>query len=514
MKASAKRSSALLNVLANWGAFICGAVVSFFLAPYIVHRLGDTVYGIWALVGSVTGYLGLLDLGVRSAVTRYLARYAAEGDTEGANRMASSALALFSVSGLIALLAAATLAAVMPIFFQLSPAYLTAARLAVLIGGATVGVSLFAGVFGGTIAGLQRFTMLSGVDVTLELIRAAAVWLSLGHGGGIVQLALIQLTVSLVRLTIYRQLCRRLLPWLRLSVASVGRDAIKTIISFSGYATLLHSSGMLILYSDSLVIGAMLPVTAVTFFAIGASLTEYARTVVSGISQTLTPMASAAQAVSPHEVSRLFRRSVRLGTLAVLPILVTFLVRGPTFIELWMGASYREASGSVLRLLTISLCFAASYQIVTATMMGLNRHRSMALIYLGEGVINLVLSLALARPLGIIGVALGTAIPRLIVSCYFGPGFAREVLQVSRTTFALDAWLRPLLAMVPFGLVSLAIDHYWKVGSLLVYFSQVALALPAAVLGAWFVSLEADERAAASTWVGRRWARLAGTAAS
>src|SRR5512134_2426942 len=106
-----RRPSALLNVLANWGAFICGAAVNFFLAPFVVHRLGDTVYGIWALFGSVTGYLGLLDLGVRSAVTRYLARYAAEGDTEGANRMASSALALFSASGLLALLVAMSLAA-------------------------------------------------------------------------------------------------------------------------------------------------------------------------------------------------------------------------------------------------------------------------------------------------------------------------------------------------------------------------------------------------------------------
>ena len=513
MTPSVRRPSALLNVLANWGAFIFGAAVNFFLAPYVVHHLGDTVYGIWALVGSVTGYLGLLDLGVRSAVTRYLARYAAEGDTEAANRMASSALALFCASGLLALLLAGSVTAAMPHIFQLSPEYLTAARLAVLVGGATVGVSLVAGVFGGTIAGLQRFTLLSGLDISLELFRAAAVWLTLGHGGGIVQLALIQLAVSLLRLVTYRELCRRLLPWLRLSAANVGRSTVRTIISFSGYATLMHSSGMLILYSDSLVIGALLPVSAVTFFAIGASLTEYARTVVSGISQTLTPMTSAAEAVSRSEaVARLLRRSVRLGTLALLPILVTFLVRGPTFIGLWMGESYRAASGSILRVLTVSLCFAVSYQIVTATMLGLNRHRSMALIYLAEGGVNLALSLALARPFGIIGVALGTAIPRLIVSIYYGPRIAREVLQVTRLAFAREAWLRPLVAMVPFGLVSLAIEHYWKVASLAPYFLQIVIALPAALLGAWVVALEADERVAASRWLGRRWGRVAGTA--
>jgi O-antigen/teichoic acid export membrane protein len=503
-----------MNVLANWGAFVIVAVVNFFLSPYIVHHLGDTVYGIWALVGSVTGYLGLLDLGVRSAVTRYLARYAAAGDTEAAGRMASSALALFSASAVLALLLAGSLAAAMPHLFHLSPEYLAPARMAVLAGGVTVGLSLVAGVFGGTIAGLQHFTLLSSLDVGLELCRAAAVWLVLGRGGGIIGLALVQLSLALIRLVTYRTMCRRLIPWLRLSRDSVGRGTIRTIISFSGYATLLHSSGMLILYSDSLVIGALLPVSAVTFFAIGASLTEYGRTVLSGISQTLTPMTSAMEAASDKEaVSQAFRRSIRLGTLVVLPILVTFLVRGPSFIGLWMGEGYRDASGSILRILTLALCFAASYQIVTATMIGLNQHRSMAFIYLAEGGVNLVLSLILARPFGIVGVALGTAIPRLTASIYYGPKVAREALHVSRVAFAREAWLRPIGAMVPFGLVSLAFEHYWRASSLSLYFAQVALAIPAALLGAWLVALDDDERAAAHRWLGDRWAGLAGTAA-
>ena len=59
------------NVLSNWTAFAFAAVTSFFLAPFIVHRLGDSAYGVWALIGSLVGYMGLLDLGVRSAVMPY-----------------------------------------------------------------------------------------------------------------------------------------------------------------------------------------------------------------------------------------------------------------------------------------------------------------------------------------------------------------------------------------------------------------------------------------------------------
>ena len=63
------------NVLANWASLVVGTVVSLFLSPYIVHTLGDTAYGVWVLVGSLVGYLGLLDLGTRGAVTKYVATY-------------------------------------------------------------------------------------------------------------------------------------------------------------------------------------------------------------------------------------------------------------------------------------------------------------------------------------------------------------------------------------------------------------------------------------------------------
>lgn len=39
-------------------------LLGFFLMPFVVHRLGDRVYGYWALVGTVLGYYDILDLGI------------------------------------------------------------------------------------------------------------------------------------------------------------------------------------------------------------------------------------------------------------------------------------------------------------------------------------------------------------------------------------------------------------------------------------------------------------------
>ncbi|MGD0907564.1 MAG: hypothetical protein ABSA96_08275, partial [Candidatus Acidiferrales bacterium] len=66
------------NVLANWGGSISYMLIAFFLSPFIVHHLGTSRYGVWVLIVSFTGYLGLLDLGVRGTINYYVARFHAQ----------------------------------------------------------------------------------------------------------------------------------------------------------------------------------------------------------------------------------------------------------------------------------------------------------------------------------------------------------------------------------------------------------------------------------------------------
>ena len=62
------RPSLIGNAFASWGAFLYVAAIGFFLSPIVVNSLGTTSYGVWSLLVTVVGYLGLLDFGVRGAV--------------------------------------------------------------------------------------------------------------------------------------------------------------------------------------------------------------------------------------------------------------------------------------------------------------------------------------------------------------------------------------------------------------------------------------------------------------
>src|SRR3989337_3174154 len=89
------------NVACHWAGYIVQVAVAFFMTPYVIHTLGEARYGIWTLVMGLTGYYGLLDLGIAYGITQYLTRCLAANDTENLNRTASTGTVALSYCGVL-----------------------------------------------------------------------------------------------------------------------------------------------------------------------------------------------------------------------------------------------------------------------------------------------------------------------------------------------------------------------------------------------------------------------------
>src|SRR6266850_2031840 len=415
------------NVVSNWGGYAFSLVVNFFLAPYVVRRLGDTGYGVWALLVSLTGYLGLLDLGVRGAVTRFVARFHTAADHRGASSVTSSALLIFSVAGGLAILASVLLALFGINSFNIPREYRTAAQVVLVLGGINIALSLISGVFAGIIVGLQRFDLSNVVEMGVTALRAIAIVLALASGKGIVVLACIQLVFTLSRAAASISLSRHLYGELRVRPDLVSREHLKLIFSFSLFSFLIHVGASMIYYTDSVVIGYFLPVGAITLYAIGGTLVDYGRGLFSSISQAITPMASALQARrDDHQLQEVLLLGSRCATMAALPVALTFIIRGKTFIGLWMGPHFAEVSGNVLWVLALTMLFWPANTSAAGVMLGTSKHKPLVPLLLTEGVCNLALSIVLIKTMGVIGVAWGTAVPSLAVSLVFWPWYVRR----------------------------------------------------------------------------------------
>ena len=482
------------NAAASWTAFAFSAAVGFFLSPYIVEHLGATRYGVWALIGGLVGYLSLLDFGIRQAVNRYTAGYHAAGAHAENSLMVSAALKLFGLLAILAIALATLLAQLAPILFNIPQPLVGEARAVVILGGATIALSLVAGVFGGVVTGLQRFDVHCGLEILVTSARTAAFVVALREDHGLVALAAIQLAASAFNCAAFYLAMRRLYPQLRLLARGVQAPQMRTILSFSASLTLLYALEQIITYSDTAIIGAFLPMEAVTFFVIAGSLCVYAKAMPRSLSFLMTPRMSVITALGASRPADEVLGVAKIATVSSASIALAFMLRGESFIGLWMGAAYAAASGKVLTLLAVVVWLDASRSVVMNSLTGMGKQRTALPGIVLEAACNLVLSLVLVQWMGIVGVALGTVIPSVLVGLAYMPLCLQRALGVGVAEFHRDAIWRPTAAAVPFAVATALLERFSPASSLMAFFLQTLATLPLVPLGAWLLCLSAAEK--------------------
>lgn len=467
------------SVLSNWFATAATLAVGFFLAPFVVHRLGNVAYGVWILTISSVGYLNLLDLGMRSSVLRFVSKGHTTQDHEGASEALSAALWVrIQISALVLVLSGA-LAAAFPLIFKVPPALALDAREAILVIGVTTAVNMSIGVLGGVLSALNRYDLQTYVTLTQLCIRVIGVVAVLFAGRGIVAIALCELLAAVVGNGLLAYIARRIYPELKIRLTKPKWKVLRAVWSYSVYAFLISVAVQLVYQSDNLVVGAFVTASAVTFYSIGNTLCRYTQQVIGAMTATFTPAASTYEAAGDTSRLRaLYYNGTRATMALALPIVMTLIIRGGSFIGVWMGPQYVRRSGTVLAILATSLLFSLQNLTAGAVAFGVEKHKTVAMWAIGEGIANLALSIVLAIKFGIYGVAIGTLVPSLVTNLVLWPLYVSRLVNVSWSQVYRNVWGPVYLCAVPFAAASYAIDVFWPARNMVVFALQTLLLLP------------------------------------
>src|ERR1700723_1612210 len=87
------------NTFANVNRLAVTSLVSIFLPAYLTHHLPVKTYGAWVLILQLSAYVGYLDFGVQTAVSKYIAEHQAKHDAAGCGRCASAGLVIMLGAG-------------------------------------------------------------------------------------------------------------------------------------------------------------------------------------------------------------------------------------------------------------------------------------------------------------------------------------------------------------------------------------------------------------------------------
>ena len=439
------------NIVSNWLGFAVQAAVAFFLTPFILRSLGETRYGVWALVTGLTGYYGLLDLGFRAGITQYLTRHLATRDFNAMNRTASTALVALSACGGLIVLASTVLSRLAPLVFNIPLDAIAETRLCILVIGCSTALQFVFFPFSAVFAATQRYDMSNMIGVGTRLATACATLAALNSGYGLVGLCVVNAAGDILGYVIRWRIAHRILPELRVSLRLAARQHLWPIATFGLWNVLAQGAIQLKSYSSSLVIGLFLPVSAIAPFSLAIGLVAQFEGIFRPVAIVFFPAATHLDARGDVAgLQRMYLVGSKMLLLLAIALGAIGAVWAEDFFRLWVGPRLvdggKYTSIVVLFWVLLGAVIAVIGQkIGLQVLMAARRLKGLTMLLVAEALANLFLSVCLIRPLGLLGVAVGILLPAALFQGVLLPVIVCRFLRIPAWTYLGQVYLRPLV---------------------------------------------------------------------
>ncbi|MEX2204936.1 MAG: oligosaccharide flippase family protein [Myxococcota bacterium] len=511
--AQGRRTDATLvvtNVLWNAAASLIGSVIAFLLVPFLLHRLGEAVYGVWALVGSVFAYAVVFQLGLVSAINRYIPVKLASGDVQGLRAVVSTCAAFLLGVGVVVLLLTLGLHAWLTQIFQIPPALVADARETVLVVGGCTAVTIVTSAASAVLSGYQRYDLMAGSRIAVTLARTAVlVWLVV-QGHGLVTVALVYGLSELLVNAIYLGLCVRLLPERPLSSRAVDGDLLREMLGY-GFNTFNYILGaLLLLKAGEVLIGIYRSAEEVAHYAIVTASVLTLTTVIEAFCAAIKPAASDLDASDDHaRLRELTLLSQKYSLFMILPSAAFLLVMGREFLLIWTHKDI-PLLPTVLAIVVAGHAFRLAQHSSFFVLVGKGEHRFFGrlMVTMAAGTVGLGWASLAVLDWGLLGIAWSSAIPLVIGCGILLPRHVYRQLGIGWSESLRRVWLPSLGGALPGVLLLVA----WKLTMpprswpelLLVVFAVAATTL----LAAWRLGLGESERVRFWSLARQGWSRV------
>ena len=430
-------------------------VVGFFMLPFLVGMLGNYWYGVYyATVGLVTNFY-LMDFGFANATMRETAIGLAKSDDEAVNRTINTAFRIYLGLGLIVAVSVGVLATLAPLVLG-TDANVGTIRIVLLIIGLDLTLTFPSKALAGIVMSKLRYDLLLVLDMFTFLVSTVAnIWV-LTRGYGVIAMALVALGAGQLHNVLYVMLARHLFPAMAFAWNRFDRATGRALASYSVWAFLIQLANQLRFRVDSLTTGALFGGEAITRYSIGARLVEYAQSPLVLVSNTAMPALARLHATEEHgKLSEVVLFLLRLHLLIAIYAAGLVIVLGYPFIVRWVGLEHGP-SHQIASVLAIGFMTELFLMPLTNSLFASAKHKSLAIANVTEAVVNIGLSIVLGRLYGLLGVALGTMIPLLVVQLLWVAPYGCRSLDIPLGRFARLA-VPAVIAIVIFAVVATAL---------------------------------------------------------
>lgn len=460
------------NAVFNVAGFAVTFPILILLTPYMLDVLGKARFGVWALAGVVTSYAQLSDMGMTTAIVKFVAEHWAKRDVKRMSAIVSTTFFSFAMIGGLVAGSILLLRYFIVVNLLKVPPELQSEALFVVIGIVVIFYSnLLFSVYNSVLQGLQRMDITNGIMVVSKVFRAGGMYFFLASGFGLKGLIVNSAIFSALTIGANVFWAKRLAAGLKVNPFWFSFSELKGIVKYSAN---IFSARLMGLFQDpinKIILAAYTSLPFVSLYEVGWRVNSMVRSLFGIGLMPLLPASSELQSESnKQELQRIYLSISRMLYLFAVPFFLVVMVLAKPLVQVWLGDGY-ELAGRAIQFLLLGNLFSLLVTPQYVILQGIGKPQINTIAHAIAAGINVVLAIVLTYYLGFYGVLIGGVVSLLISSLFIDCLFRRIV------GIELRMYLHQISSIGIIGTVMLSVTliyafrfvNVWDLGKLILF---------------------------------------------
>jgi O-antigen/teichoic acid export membrane protein len=436
------------NALSGAGARIAMMLIGFGLTPFIVNALGLQQFGMWAVIGALAGYLGLLDFGLGGVFVKFLSEYIEQAQLARARQVLTFGMIFYALFGLMLAVPIAFAAPHIVRLFKMPPdQYAGATHVFYALFGLLV-LAMVLGLPGAALVAMQRMDLVSRNNFAGYLAYAAGTILLVRFGYGVWGVIGGQAIQIVASCALHWVTARRIFGPMLHHPLKIERAIVRRMLGFGGWTQMTAILNIVSLDVGRFISAGLISVASVSYYELGSKIAFFSRSMPAYLLDAIFPSAAAAGARGDDAaIDQLYQNGTVYSMFVTLGIGGFCIGAADPVLRVWLGQQYPYVAAIVLWL-------GIGYMISGMTGTGTTIVRAIGMPSVETyftavtAAVNLGATAVLATRFGIVGVAGGSLAGWTAGTVYFlirfhairGTSWWKTVgMRIARLTLACAA---------------------------------------------------------------------------
>ena len=469
-------------------------VASLLYTPWMLDKIGDSNYGLYTLATTLINMF-LLDFGFSSAVSRFVAKYNAEGAQDKIDNFLGMLYKLYAIIvGVVLIILIVLFFFVDKIYVSLTPTEIEKFKIVYLIAGSYTVLSFpFASTFNGILTSYEKYYQMKLVDLIHKILTVGLIIVALVLGFGLYTLVAINAVTGIVTLLLKWILIKKGTN-LKINLRYFDKGLLKEIFSFSIWVTVSSICSRLIFNITPSILAITVSSAAITMFNLASTLEGYTYTFASAVDGMFMPKIARLVKADPSckNVEPLLNKVGRIQFFVIMLLVLGIAVVGREFIFLWLGEGYEVVYYCALFLIAPSP-FYLSQQIAKNTVVIKGYVKQQAIVNIIKAALNIALVVVFSYFWGALGAAISICI------AYFARNIGMNViyqrkLGLNMWKFHFECYVKPLPGILLCAALAIGLNFLLPNYSWWTFAAKVAIICICYAGCIWFLSFNKYEK--------------------